>query len=134
MSKNYFYRDPRDALSMSRHGMSFVTEDGLCYPVADIAYFASALFSTQSPSDPVPEECFYIHPDDHHILEPQVGDLIEMADYYGVILKTADNYTTLYHKPFNDKEKNQFTGSNEILKIIQRNGLAFTWPEEEATE
>lgn len=100
-------------------------------------------------------DCIYIHPDSLHLLEPQEGDAVEFDRWnwsrkredrgfqdaptgmdYGAIRKTKstnredgyfvqissagfrwdDNYSGRFSLPF---------------KIIQRNGLAFHWPESE---
>lgn len=97
-------------------------------------------------------ERFYIHPDSVHLLEPQVGDAVEFdrwhwdrqrypetKDYpydahYGVIKPFGRNdegmsIVTAGHgwdTKFNNAEKFSIP-----FKIIQRNGLAFHWPEVE---
>lgn len=64
--------------------------------------------------DPASSYRLYVHPDSLHLLEPKVGDFI--VDAYG------DVWT----------KGNPPPPMREGDKIIQRNGIAFMWPEVEA--
>lgn len=136
--KRYFYSDPRDALIMSKQGMSFVGVSGLMYPIADIAYAAYSIFSDQSPSDPVQGELFYIHPDDYHLLEPRGGDLVKATYTHGddFIYRHITGKKPSYYEVGGFPDEYGYPdfikgGRRKIYEIIQRSGKPFIAPEEE---
>lgn len=121
----YFYTDPLAAAWMARHfGMTF---DAPIQPV--IKYDGT-------PSMQITPKCFYLHVDSLRLLEPRVGDLVytraEMKmrriderktgcdDYH---LWRADH---VWPQPFPDEDE------TVTMKIVQRDGKPFHWPESEA--
>jgi hypothetical protein len=56
--------------------------------------------------------CFYIHPDSLHLLEARAGDVYTVEDYDGYFIWMG----TMDDPPY-------------VQCIIQRNGMAFMWPE-----
>lgn len=98
----YYYKDPLAAAWMAKHhGIKFDNGDSL----------KSACEVAEMDENPIP---FIIHPDSLHLLEPQKGDLCSF-DFRGDEFYIYDGY--------------EF--GNLIKKIIQRNGIAFHWPEVE---
>jgi hypothetical protein len=80
-------------------------------------------------NDDEPDERLYIHPDSLHLLEPQVGDLIKQwGSQAGVPIYDigAMNGKPCYFMP-----NNSFNYLSSMERIIQRNGIAFHWPESE---
>lgn len=114
----YFYRDPLAAAWMEKnHSMKFTFKgyaswnDGIkvsivCGETND--YESIITYATDGK--------YYIHPDSLHLLEPQAGDMDSNGSrfYENYWLNDAGTYD---HSP--------------SCKIIQRNGIAFMWPERE---
>lgn len=69
---------------------------------------------------------YYIHPDSLYILEPQVGDLVGWL----TLSKAGDKEEWL--ESFNPFEKLIPHVKSPISRIIQRNGIPFMMPKEEA--
>jgi hypothetical protein len=77
----------------------------------------------------------YIHPDSLHLLEPQKDDVVEMLG----IKSVWPVYGTVTPFVFPIETADAAIGVNswcapaatKDLKIIQRNGIAFHWPESE---
>lgn len=110
MEKRYYYTDPLAAAWMAKHhGVRFVLLDG--------SAVSEGMMGNQIRGD-WDYGAFYIHPDSLHLLEPQAGDLLSWASglhigsphYFGsdCVEEGLENHT-----------------------IIQRNGIAFMWPESE---
>ncbi len=109
----FFYTDPLAAAWMAKHfGMKFVSSAG-----EEIKWcFVERCFYTDSH----PQEWdmpFCIHPDSLRILEPSAGDLIQ---------RIGHTHTTRIMRA-----EEAITVSLDTHKIIQRNGVAFLWPEME---
>lgn len=111
----YFYTDPLAAAWMAKHfGMKFWNEQHeICViPLVDAEKDGN----------------IYIHPDSMHLLEPRDNDIVtkvkEDGDWYDV--------GHVYDKQFRDGnpygDEQAFEGDE---RIIQRNGIAFMWPESE---
>jgi hypothetical protein len=100
----YFYTDALAAAWMQKHfGMRF---DNIPDPV-------------HWHEDPVPEK-IYIHRDSERLLRVDLGDIVSMT-------KAMDRYAAVSVHEL--KEAFNETGD---YRIIQRNGIAFMWPESEA--
>jgi hypothetical protein len=116
MSKRYFYTDPLAAAWMAKHHeMRFC---GIGYPMTAPANEKDILgeYSDEDGCYQEPIGIFNIHPDSLHLLEPQVGDLAQFGiDNYGMWREVEPQY------------RPNFFG----IPIIQRNGVAFMWPEVE---
>lgn len=69
---------------------------------------------------------FYIHPDSLHILEPQVGDVIETYDKRTSIPKVGGALKRVRGVNF---AEHLFAAQGVNGRIIQRNGKPFFWPE-----
>ena len=108
MAKRYYYTDTDAAKWMhSHHGVKLTANNGM-----DIFYMRGEWWFTDN-SDGLaslmgddyyqayPNNGYYIHPDSEHILEPQVGDI------------------------------NVGSTKSDRIRVIQRNGKAFMWPEVE---
>lgn len=118
----YFYNDPLAAAWMAKHfGMrfNFICEDeGILYRPTNSDFIDSVCG--------IWERIAYIHPDSLHLLEPHMGDyIIEHAQTHDVFLIDDAGYgksCTLLEAQAWIKEGD---------RIIQRNGMAFMWPESE---
>lgn len=65
------------------------------------------------------EERFYISPESLPILEPKAGDVVQFGDdHFGVFIEPEPEY------------RPNFSG----IRIIERNGVAFHWPQKESEE
>lgn len=84
------------------------------------------------------ESPFYIRPDSQHLLHPKRGDLVlatytkESSFVYRHVTMVCDRYYLVGGFPdqygYPDYINN---GDRKILKVIQRNGKPFFWPEVE---
>lgn len=102
----YYYTDPLAAAWMAKHfGMQFSFDGGMKY---------EEIWNLSIDSEPP----FYIHPDSLHLLEQQVGDAVQIST--GTCWKLHDTQ--------NLAESERYPS----LRIIQRNGVVFMWPETEA--
>jgi hypothetical protein len=101
----YYYDDPLAAAWMAdKFGMVF----------RHYTYLVTG-FCNIYDGDPAPfGTVFYIHPDSLDLLEPMVGDL----------MRGSNNKAAMYY--MGD------TQPKPTAHIVQRNGLAFMWPREEA--
>lgn len=108
----YFYTDPIAAAWMERHhGMSFYMNG---YKIAQPTAFCHDVIE-EDKCNGRPEK-YYIYPDSLHLLEPKVGDMIHAKPSpYLSFLWSRSCRSSVY----------------ENITIIQRNGLAFMWPEVE---
>lgn len=124
MTPRYFYRDPLEAAFMSKYyGIRFLTsfmgieqewknkttghgESGWKYEIS---------FGWDEKHDR-----FFIHPDSEHILAPQVGDL-GLDSNNVACLCDGNDWTQLGIRGF----------AKHPVRIIQRLGGAFMWPESE---
>lgn len=111
----YFYTEPLAAAWMAKHfGMrlhdgAFVEPTSA--PPEEIASWGDGLI--------------YIHPNSLNLLEPQVGDLLR-----------GDEHTIPQIRYMDVPDSEQMGAGVALMrrgfKIIQRNGIAFMWPESEA--
>lgn len=127
----YFYIDPLAAAWMAKHfGMKF--ENGIFFE----EFLESTEWGTQpgrwiyrgdqefieenkeNQSHPIWPNKVYIHPDSVKLLEPQIDDLVETTVDFCVDCGAEYGH--------------YFKGHYPIKKIIQRNGIAFMWPEAES--
>ncbi len=110
--KRYFYREPLDSAYMMKiHGMKFACahKKDSCYSLSSLLAMGAGIFNTRPPGK------IFIHPESLHLLEPQVGDLLNS----GEVIRNSIAVATL-----NDLER---CG----VRIIQHNGIPFMWPETE---
>jgi hypothetical protein len=118
MTQYFFYTDPLAAAWMAKHfGMRFIDEgkDNEAYGEdLDSFFFEGQTGATIACIGP-----FVVHPDSLHLLKPQLGDIVSMT-------KAMDRYAAVKDEQF--IEAFEETGD---YKIIQRNGIAFHWPESE---
>lgn len=122
MVTRYYYTDPLAAAWMAKHfGMKFtndVATDSRC------AENMGKLLSMAMDEEVTIHARFIIHPDSQHLLEPQQWDVLQAADSTAV-----SYYDGFYRKDegfvFHDES------AHKSVKIIQRNGLSFMWPESE---
>lgn len=77
----------------------------------------------------------YIHSESHHILEPQVGDLVDLVHHgFAFVTEREGNNINCCLFDVNTGVFRDGYWHLKWVKIILRNGLAFMWPEEEPTE
>lgn len=108
----YYYTDPLAAAWMAKHfAMKFEnnpTAFSYSFMHGDLAHY---------------HEKYYIHSDSTPIMEPQIGDMVtNIGKQANIVDKLGED--VVYHA------NSTFT-SKEYAKIIQRNGIAFMWPESE---
>ena len=121
--RRYFYTDPLAAAWMAhRHNLRIEHNPRFC------SYNESGDFCTvikiyhSEPGQPR----FYVHPDSLHLLEPQVGDVID--------LPTAPKATRSLLIHNGEEFSDNFLSKHEGWRIIQRNRDVFHWPEAETAE
>lgn len=135
----FFYTDPLAAAWMAKHfGMQFYTaHDGEeFYDFPDYLHWNWDQKSGPAESD----DYLCIYPDSLHLLEPQVGDAVEVhACFYGTVWRLDGgqllwNETSLNNPPEEEGHYQNLDrcAAQDIDRIIQRNGIAFHWPESEA--
>ena len=111
----FFYTDPLAAAWMAKHfGMRFMTRKG----IGSRGLLFSQLLTAAHMNK---EVAYLVSPDSEHMLEPQVGDTISTTDW--------DRGT--FRMITNDMRLKLSKGLRDV-RIIQRNGIAFHWPESEA--
>lgn len=135
-AERYFYTDPLAAAWMAKHfGMQIFA------PV-----FAAGTGKYSQSRTPLPVWCwarkieqaelakntdgerYYIHPDSLHLLEPRVGDVVQFTacDYAN---QPGLQQSRVWWKPYLDKWSLPQDAGN--IRIIQRDGKPFHWPEKE---
>lgn len=117
----YFYTDPLAAAWMAKHfgmrlSLSAFDSDEVKLYNGEVKLLCNTLVvcSTGFVAG-LADGKFYIHPDSVKLLEPQEGDVCEhpmLKNYYHI-----------------DGEENSRWANDLRMKIIQRNGIAFMWPE-----
>lgn len=120
-NKRYYYTDPLAAAWMGeKYDMEFqVSEHG--HFELGILVDEDNLFMEEWCED----EHFYIHPDSLHLLEPKVGDVISGLAGGGKL------YNRIIQEVVEGAEENAAALISKGCAIIQRNGIAFIWPESE---
>lgn len=119
----YYYTDALAAAWMAKHfGMFF---DNDCAVVA--------LSLKDAVLDEIATYKAYIHPDSLYLLKPQQWDLVEHDGIsYGLVTDYDDDEEAAIQY---DTDENGVTRAGlaaiDDLVIIQRNGIAFMWPESE---
>lgn len=108
----YFYTCPLMASYMAKHFGMIFQQFNLRGDKTTICEFVCVSISDTG--------VFYIHPDSVKLLEPQEGDLF-LADHH----QCSDCGTEMFF--YTDDY-----GKDAVKKIIQRNGIAFMWPNQEA--
>lgn len=112
----HFYTDPLAAAWMAKHfGMVFETSDS--------GVTISSSLYTHAPNG----HRFYIHPDSLHLLEPKNKDTGQDGD--GEWCQYSDHYRSW--ESIATPHDCSITATTPV-KIRQRNGIAFHWPEVEA--
>ena len=118
-----FYSDPLAAAYMAKHhGMKFQNQNnGAEITGQDIVEHAATGNTCR----------INIHPDSLSLLEPLVGDCIEfpaaVPDQRFATVRDNEMDMTKLHRSFA-----RYKLSIGEARIIQRSGLAFMWPEQEA--
>ena len=128
----HFYKDPLAAAWMAKHfGMEFFVRYKRFDGIVESSKFTFSNIIKYT-TDKWPQTWvngFYIRPDSLHILEPEVGDDLQFPDYDQVKRYTDEECVINEHYRTRDWEA---TASHYGQpKIIQRNGIAFMWPESE---
>ncbi len=115
----YFYTDPLAAAWMAKHFrmkfLSDTTKDETPDDASD--YEADTAYEADCGWGKAKERKYYIHPESLHLLEPKDDDMDDNGrdltiNEYGIF----SSYKGWAHGRFDGK-------------IIQRNGIAFMWPE-----
>lgn len=129
----YFYTDPIAAAFMVREYGVEVTANkeggGQTEPITwDLLW---AIETIRSEED---YERYYVHPDSHHIFEPQVGDFYQDEDPNGISIERitkVDKIDKTYEATSDYGNDAHWYYGEELPKIIQRNGNPFFAPEVE---
>jgi len=133
-SPRYFYRNAHHALSMMiDHDMKFLVEHYATKELlqANVEWLAMHIFGKLS-GKPVQPVRLFVHPDSLHLLEPQVGDVCVLGSGCVATYVQKQNSALLGVIGFSGLPHYGNADSNPIAGIIQRNGIAFHWPESEA--
>lgn len=120
--KRYYYTDPLAAAWMAKHHeMDFLHEaDGKIGRIEHGWGGETLVYSVIEYGEEPP---YYIHPDSLHLLEPRVGDVVTDTgtEFYYVSIDKSCDETPMVINPAHCKND----------EIIQRNDIAFMWPESE---
>ena len=151
MTRRYFYTDPLAAAWMAKHfGMMFGIRHFDKF-VPEPIYF-NGVWAAAKLVDEIldfdPDVALYVHPDSLHLLEPKVGDMIMHGSYKREQDKNPEGWTAVLVTgllpPEFESELRAESGvtkplcyayDEEIMichRIIQRDGIAFHWPESES--
>lgn len=76
---------------------------------------------------------FYIHPDSLHLLEPKVGDLVIGTDYSGKVT-SLDRLGIGIAVPERLNGKFHYVIGTDRVRVLQRDGKPFHWPEVEEVD
>ena len=110
----YFYTDPLAAAWMAKHfGMEFQfkSSDGGFFPLTE-----DAIIDALRPFKTLKDKA-YINPNSLHLLEPQADDVMMQGNLPYCVIDSSVNSAS--HEWVRDG----------LARIIQRNGIAFMWPE-----
>lgn len=123
----FYYTDPLAAAWMAKHFGMKIAPDPREFPNAGDASFDEngVLMQASLAAMGAPKwRKWYVHPDSLSILEPQMGDLMTSEHRDGRIAS--------FSKDGSFEDVDDYTWHKDIpVKIIQRNGFAFMWPESE---
>lgn len=124
LTNGWYYTDPLAAAWMAKHfGMEFVDLENVFEAIDD---FVHVIVEHDGP--------FEVHPDSLHLLEPQVGDLCFFWDSEydrndAALVEQIDAHGCRWITDrFDIRECKE--GNDSFRSIIQRNGIAFHWPEQ----
>lgn len=112
----YFYTDPLKAVYMAREfnvGTYLAGQEDCLLPCGQLETLALIVLEKY---DHLPKWKYFIHPDCHEMLKPQVGDLLK------TVYAHHDEYW-MY------REERQLLTRYNKAEIIQRNGKVFFSPE-----
>lgn len=123
MSDKFLMRFEWDCRTLGKQSQGSAYEVPFCYDVISVDRMNSR-----------PEK-YYIHPDSLHLLEPQAGDVA--TDTSNPALEVIEIDKGQYGGACQYSGKIELKNAKHrkeigLLKIIQRNGKAFMWPEVEA--
>lgn len=119
----YYYTDPLAAAWMAaKFGMAFYNERRISRIRCDFEIYSMMRLVDEAP--------FYISERSLHLLEPQVGDMISHLGLRAWRIDAMDSHSYL-HPAMPNESLTRFTLKAENPQIIQRNGIAFHWPEVE---
>lgn len=118
----YFYTDTLAAAWMNAHfKMEF--EAGTWEAVHEVSDYGRESVCMYGFDDTK----IHIHPDSLHLLDPKICDICNVNESgYGIII----GFDLVTQKAV---FANGILGALENIKIIQRNGIPFMWPESEET-
>lgn len=136
MTRRFFYTDPLAAAWMATHfGMDIRLED----PEGQGFLEATLILGLREWRDAI-AACadlkFFIHPDSLHLLEPGAGDLFRFGTH-GPIFKCIPDLDDRGAKLGNIPTPPQWEVScareknGGRIRVLQRNGIPFMWPESE---
>ncbi len=136
-SPRYFYRDPLAAAWMAKHfGMKLLAEssdEGRLVDAGARFIDCDDTFRELWQHDFSYLGKLYVHPDILHLLEPQVGDVV-IAELHGPV--RIANFAEFKGRKTIETVSDCYGGGSfypeGVTSIIQRNGMAFHWPEQEA--
>lgn len=115
----YFYKDPLAAAWMAKHfGMRFAVNPQVIQQHFDLVDIDAMDEDFQASATNGDEWLFFVHPDSLSLLEPREADLYACDTGCGWLATTPGESWKKQVAPF---------------RIIQRNGIAFMWPESEAS-
>ena len=129
-ASQYFYDDPLAAAWMAKHfGMQFSRGDQCIIGWGDFTYSPPNTWDAP----------FVIHPDSVSLLEPQVGDLVEMTYSRGewINYRHVTSVEEGYYEIADFPDKYGFPdyigkdGERKIFRIVERNSIPFHWPQSE---
>lgn len=128
MSKRYYYTDPLAAAWMTRHfsmGLIINNSNGLKMPSLDFNWFSLSEADIKKYGLK-----YQVHHASLPLLDPQVGDLglfvsEENGEYFDNIVSFCKNRKDWARHDGREMDESWF------IKIIQRNGIPFMWPEVE---
>jgi hypothetical protein len=130
MSERWYYYDcALKAAYMSQHfGMKFASQ------FAMILFDVGGVFSEPRVTSPIGK--FYLHADSLRLLDPQLGDIvlygIHNSTYAEELPVSVDTVRWTRQLVDGCIENVIHPEKRHIRQVIQRNGLAFMWPESEA--
>jgi hypothetical protein len=124
----YYYTDPMAAAWMAKHHfMRIIACESPLYEKDERERDIKSLLYSAADQEIDDGSKYYIHPDSVHILEPQIDDI--GMDTEEVIF-LCEGITPGWSCLSTDSDGYTIMKTGDI-KIIQRNGIAFMYPEKE---
>lgn len=129
MTPFLLHRSPRGAYMAKHFGMRFLLED------EEFEEWGAEIHELWPDFDGGTEVKYHVHPDSLHLLEMHAGDVLQfesLSHLQTVMVVAYEDSPLIYEQILPITFVLEEIG--EEFRIIQRNGIAFHWPEKSCAE